>query len=154
MRLRGVFPDPLLLLLLLFMLVILPLAWITGVAGGPTVPIEELVIYPDSAIVEAPDGGWMLRLHLVNRGDVAAVVYRVALDDYSLPLEDAKLVGGSGCSVDHAEATITVNVGGDCLVEIPVPSDLRVDISPGTIHTVKVYTANGNVFVAVVTVRG
>ena len=109
------------------------IGWIMGIWGsfGST---ESLQIYPDSYIVNSTGGGKViLSLHIKNTGTATANIEKVEV----LGIGTNSSVGISIKPGDYNWYNVTISS----------PSDYP---TPGTSYQVKIYTAAGNVYSAVV----
>ena len=107
------------------------IGWIMGIWGtfGST---ESLQIYPDSYIKVNSTGSY-LELHVKNTGTATAVINKV------------EIVGME--SIPSSSLNITnIKPGKTVIIE----AKLSQSYTPGTSYQVKVYTAAGNVYSAVV----
>lgn len=105
------------------------IGWIMGIWGsfGST---ESLQIYPDSNIT-ITSNSVKLYLHVKNTGTAAAVIDKI------------EVVG-----METKSYSATIGPGNNTV--LPIPLSIDKGYTPGTTYQVKVYTAAGNVYSAVV----
>ena len=104
------------------------IGWITGLWGSLTGGTEQLQIYPDSYINATTD---TIYLHVRNTGSADATITRI-------DVEGLGQVTNPNVTVVRAGETVWIQ------------GSLSGDAIAGSSYNVKIYTANGNVFPAIV----
>ncbi len=141
---RGISPviATIIILAVTVAIAIAVVGWITGLWGGLAGGTEQLVIYPDSNItIDFTGTTDVLCLHVKNQGGDVTIssveIVGIGFNATAVSFNTASCATGGGN---------VISAGAEGWIYVALPGD----VVAGTSYTVKVYTAGGNVFTAVV----